>query len=543
MTKTNEPGGNPERKPGDEAVMEAALEQLIPIFDNIDEKVYISDPETYKILYANPAKKAVFGQDILGQKCHVVFQGMDEPCDFCTNPLIFGSNLGKTHSWEFQNRKTGTWLRCIDRAIPWNGGRMARFEIAIDIHKRKLAEEALQESEQKYRELVENIHEVIYSMDEKGVVTYVSPAIQSLTGFSPSEIEGLHFSQFIFKDDFDLIVQRFGEALSGQKSPTEYRLVAKSGDPVWVRSMSKPIQEGDEVKGLRGVLSDISEQKKAEAALQESRKHYRELLETMNEGFSISNEDGIQTYANRRLCEMLGCEMEEIVNHPVTDMIDGEGRKLWEKQFEKRKSRESSPYQMNLVRKDGRAIPVLVSPKPLFDENGVFKGSFAALTDISELKKTEKSLKDRERELKAKAANLQEMNAALRVLLEKREKDKKELEESVLLNMKDQVIPYLEKLRRLLQDEKQKTYLDIVETHIRDITSSFSRDLHVKHLNLTHTELYISGLIRDGKTTGEIAELMNVSTRTVESHRKNIRKKMGLIAMKANLRTTLISLE
>jgi len=121
--------------------------QLMSIFDAIDEKVYVSDPVTHEILYANPAKKAVFGQDIIGQKCHKAFQGLEVPCDFCNNHMIFGENLGKTHIWEFQNRKNGNWLRCIDRAIRWSDGRMVRFEIAIDIQARKTVEEALQASE------------------------------------------------------------------------------------------------------------------------------------------------------------------------------------------------------------------------------------------------------------------------------------------------------------------------------------------------------------------------------------------------------------
>jgi PAS domain S-box-containing protein len=399
-------------------MLQATLEQLISIFDAIDEKIYVADPETYEILYANPAKKRVFGKAIIGRKCHIAFQGLDEPCEFCTNPLIFGENLGKTHTWEFRNRKTGHWIRCIDKAIQWNGGRMVRFEIAIDIHDRKMAEEALRESEQKYRQLVENIHEVIYATDEKGIVTYVSPAIETLTGFSPSEIVSRHFSEFIFKDDFARIVDRYNEALSSQERPTEYRVMTKSGEPLWVRTFSKPIREGEEVKGLQGVLSDISEQKRTEAAL-----------------------------------------------------------------------------------------------------------------------------KMREKELSSKTAYLEEMNGALRVLLKARQEDKKEVEERVLLNMREHVIPYLEKLKKGLEDEKQKTYLEIAEANMRSITSSFSRDLHFKHLNLTHTELHISNLIRDGKTTGEIAQLMNLSVRTVESHRKNIRKKMGLTDVKANLRATFMSYE
>jgi hypothetical protein len=161
---------------------------------------YVSDPETYEILYANPAKKSVFGQDIVGQNCHKAFQGLDSPCDFCTNPMIFGENLGKTHIWEFQNRKSGKWLRCIDRAVRWSDGRTARFEMAIDVHDRKVAEEALRTSEQEYRSIVENLNEVIYTGDANGRFTYVSPVSESSPATLP---KSGRFSRLDFCRDLD----------------------------------------------------------------------------------------------------------------------------------------------------------------------------------------------------------------------------------------------------------------------------------------------------------------------------------------------------
>jgi len=235
----------------------ASLEQLISIFDAIDEKIYVSDPESFEILYANEAMKRLLGDDVLGKKCHKVMQDLEEPCDFCTNPLIFGKNLGRTHIWEFKNKKLNKWRRCIDKAIQWPDGRMVRFEMAVDIHHRKVAEEALEASERKYRQLVENIHEVIYATDVEGIVRYISPAIEALTGFSPGEMVGRHFSEFIFRDDFSRIVDRYHKALSSQERPTEYRVVKKSGESLWVRTYSEPIREGEEAKGLQGVLSDI----------------------------------------------------------------------------------------------------------------------------------------------------------------------------------------------------------------------------------------------------------------------------------------------
>lgn len=543
---------NPERRVGSskrelaerlkaEETLKEPWDQLISIFDAIDEKVYVTDPETHEILYANPAKKSVFGQDIVGQKCHRAFQGLDEPCEFCTNHLIFGENLGKTKIWEFQNRKTGKWLRCIDRAIRWQDGRMVRFELAFGIHDRKVAEEAFRTSDKKYRSMVENIREVIYVTDKRGIVTYVSPAIESFTGFSPSEIVGRHFSHFIFKEDFERIVNRYDRALSGQRRPTQYRVLTKSGECRWVQTFTKPDREGDVTVGLQGVLSDITELKKAEAALQESEARYRVLVETMNEGFSITDENGIRTYANKRLCDMLGYEVDEIVGHPVKKLLDEEGRKVWAKEFEKRKKGDSRSYETNFIRKDGERVPTIVSPRPIIDDKGVFRGSYSAITDISNLKRTEKSLKEREKELKVKTVNLEEMNAALRVLLRRMEEDRRELEDKVRLNIQQMIQPYLERLRSGGMSERQKKHLETLQGNLPEILSPFTHNLLIDHPRLTPSELQIASLLRQGKSSKEIADELSLSARTIETHRRNMRTKLGINDKKTNLRSYLLS--
>ena len=117
------------------------------IFDGIDEPVYVADPDTYELLYANAALERLFGSAI-GQKCYRVLQGLDVPCSFCTNDRIFGKNTGTPYIWEFQNSNNGRWFRCIDRAIRWPDDRMVRYEMAIDITDRKQAEAELQEARQ-----------------------------------------------------------------------------------------------------------------------------------------------------------------------------------------------------------------------------------------------------------------------------------------------------------------------------------------------------------------------------------------------------------
>lgn len=157
-------------------------------------------------------------------------------------------------------------------------------------------------------------------------------------------------------------------------------------------------------------------------------------------------------------------------------------------------------------------------------------------------KRVEETLGVREAALQAKTNELEEMNSALKVLLKQRDKDKAELEEKVVLNFKELIVPYMEKLKKNRLDDKQKAYLSMLESNLNDIVSPFAHKLCSKYTCLTPTEIRTAHLVKDGRTTKEIAELSNSSIRTIESHRLSIRAKMGLKNCKTNLRSYLLSL-
>jgi len=155
----------------------------------------------------------------------------------------------------------------------------------------------------------------------------------------------------------------------------------------------------------------------------------------------------------------------------------------------------------------------------------------------------EQRVEERTRELSIKSESLEDMNTALKVLLKKREEDKVELEEKVICNIKEMALPFLEKLKNSRLDNRQRTCLEILESSLDDIVSPFAKTLSTRYLNLTPAEIQIANLVKHGKTTKEIADLLNLSARTIESHRDSIRKKLGIKNQKANLRTYLMSYE
>jgi DNA-binding CsgD family transcriptional regulator len=162
--------------------------------------------------------------------------------------------------------------------------------------------------------------------------------------------------------------------------------------------------------------------------------------------------------------------------------------------------------------------------------------------NITALKAAEEKLERRERELAEKSRNLEDINTALKVLLERREADKKEFEEQVLGNVKQRVLPNLERLRGTRLEPEAKEYMQILETSLQEIVSPFLQRLTSSYFDLTPQEIQVAGLVKDGKMTKEIADFLNISTSAVDFHRKNIRKKLGLKRKKANLRSHLLSL-
>lgn len=162
--------------------------------------------------------------------------------------------------------------------------------------------------------------------------------------------------------------------------------------------------------------------------------------------------------------------------------------------------------------------------------------------NISEVKRAEEKLRVQEERLRMHAKELEESNIALKVLLKHREQDRKDLEHKVLSNLKERVLPYLDRLKRSPLNPSQKEMARLIEAHLHEVTSPFSQNLSVRFKDLTPREIQVAGLIKDGKTTKEIADILNLSTRAVEFHRDHIREKFGLRGRKANLRSFLLTL-
>jgi len=274
-------------------------------------------------------------------------------------------------------------------------------------------------------------------------------------------------------------------------------------------------------------------------------------------------------YVNNRLCEITGFSRDELLGLDNFNLIDPVMRKSFKRDFGRHDvSRMAEEKEYEIRKKDGTRVIIHNRHSHLLDESGSgILYHFEIITDITDRKDAEEKLlalnqelekrveertaavqntnvelQLREQELEAQTRSLEDLNAALRVLLEKGEQDKKDLEERTVLNVQELVLPYLDRLLLQCSDYTQRETLKVIRSNLVDIVSPFGRALSLGFSRLTHREIEIANLIKEGMTSKEIASLLHVSERTVTTHRDNIRKKIGLKSQKANLRTYLLSI-
>jgi len=215
------------------------------------------------------------------------------------------------------------------------------------------------------------------------------------------------------------------------------------------------------------------------------------------------------------------------------------GQIFFEKPDIKRFKKQAKMYGYDLD-----AYLEALSEVPVVSEDQ-FNNALSFLKELSTIiaKLGLKNLEQKEstKELDIQKRNLEEANIVLQVLLEKRYEDKKEMEDNLLMNVKEMISPYFKKLRKTKLNVQQKTILSIIESYLNEIISPFVRKMATRHLNLTPSEIEVADLIRFGSNSKEIADIMNLSPRTIYNHRKNIRKKLGIENKKTDLRSYLLS--
>jgi len=444
---------------------------------------------------------------------------------------------------------------------------------SMDITKRKRTEEALQESERLLADIIDFLPEATFAIDLDGKVIIWNRAIEEMTGVPAEDMLGkgnceyaLPFyakrrpimADLVLKPDKKL-EKRYNLILERQKD----LLIVESWVPclrgkrayLWTKASALYNSKG-EIVGAIESLRDITERKQAEEALQESERRLADIIDFLPDATVAIDLNGKVIAWNRAIEEMTGVSAEDMLgkgNYEYALPFYGEHRPIMidlvlnpDKKIEKRYSYILKRQKDLLIVETW--VPSLKGERaflwgkatPLYNSKGEIVVAIQSIRDITERKHAEEALKKREEDLEIKTHELEDLNAALRVLLRQRDEDRNDLEEKILSNIKTLILPYIERMKNHT-DSKGISYVNVIESNLKEIISPFAKKLFNKYLDFTNREVQIADLIREGKTTKEISELLNVSDSAVNVYRYHIRKKLNL-SKKHNLRSYLSSL-
>jgi len=285
-----------------------------------------------------------------------------------------------------------------------------------------------------------------------------------------------------------------------------------------------------------------------EKKVRESEEWLSTILRSIGDGVIASNAKGNVIFMNTVAEKLTGWTFEEaqcrhiseifkIIEENYSDSI----MNTWTTIMESGATSVIS-HDFTLIAKDGTERIIGDSGAPIRDRNNGILGIVLVFRDVTEQRKMDLALRESEQKLRMHAQELEESNTALKVLLKQRENDRRELEENILANVKQLILPYLEKLKKNKAMSEELAYLNIVERNLKEIISPFSSRLSSKYYGFTPREIMIAELIREGKQDKDIMEVLNISYETVKSHRQNIRKKLGIYTKRTNLRAHLLLL-
>jgi PAS domain S-box-containing protein len=430
------------------------------------------------------------------------------------------------------------------------------ISVVRDVTKRKDVEGALRESKERYEYLVKYAPAGIYEVDyESERFVSVNDVMCHYTGYSWEELMAMKPFDLFADESVPHLSERFAKLQQAEEVPdsVEYLIKTKSGEKMWILLNSRYNYKQGKLKGSTGVAYDITKRKEMEIALQEREERLRTVLEKMPM-MLVAFDESRNIIAWNSECERItGYVADEVVESKDIwrSLFRDKGYRHWLLSEILKLENRFYGFEVNLTCKDGSKKTV--SWSNISDKYPVPGWSYWGVgVDVTEIKEAHKVLEqanvkledmveEKRKELDEKAERLDELNAALKVLINAREDYKRELEENIVSNFKQLITPHLDVLKKSQLNANQIHYFGILENYMDEIISPFARDLSSRTFNLTPQEVKVAGLIKDHKTTKEIARLLHISQSAVIFHRHNIRKKLDLVDKKVNLESYLRS--
>jgi PAS domain S-box-containing protein len=199
---------------------------------------------------------------------------------------------------------------------------------------RKYAEELLYKFEKRYRELVENLNDVIFTLNKDGIITYISPQVYNLYNYKPDELVGEPFTNIIYEKDILPIYRNFQRTLENSPGTSEFRYVTKNGNLRWAQTRGFPILKDGKATGINGIFSDIDERKQAELKVVESEKRFKTIIDQSPIGIALLDNKGHPVLANATLLRMVGYSSDELSRMTFAEFTFPEDVEKDKSQFE-----------------------------------------------------------------------------------------------------------------------------------------------------------------------------------------------------------------
>jgi diguanylate cyclase (GGDEF)-like protein/PAS domain S-box-containing protein len=247
------------------------LEQMYDSFYEVDlagNFTFVNDATCLNLGYSK--------EELIGNNFQIVLSENDAKTVFQAFHTVYVSgepNKGFAFEVTRKDGTTGFAESSVSLRKNERGKTIGFRSISRDITERKKAEEALKDSEEKYRTLIENINDVFYALDAQGNISYVSPVVERYTHYKVSDLIGKPFTPLIYPDDLPALLESFNRLVSGQLEPWEFRIVDKDGRVIFVRTSSRPLYENGEIVGITALMTDITERKQMEQKLEEMATH------------------------------------------------------------------------------------------------------------------------------------------------------------------------------------------------------------------------------------------------------------------------------
>lgn len=393
----------------------------------------------------------------------------------------------------------------------------------------------------------ENLHKLLINLSpdpitiiQDGKFVFASPSFFTIFGYTQKDIDaGLSYDRLLVQTDRAKVTERYNAKIKGETVPDFIYLEAtkEDGSILSLEAKSTTINWLGN-PAVMSIMRDITNQKKAELALRESEEHFKNIAEKSPNGIFIS--DGTRlVYANDQCSKTLGYSLQTLCSakfdlmKPVAPESRNRIKNIVSQLFS---NIDVPPFQQKFVTPNGRTINTILTPK-LISYHGT-PAILGIITDITELKNTQERLTEATRSLSSQKKELQDKNAALKEILAQIENERLQVRKQITRNIDQLLMPILDHLKKH-SPESQYRYLDILDETLHDLTSEFGIQRQNDLSTLSPRQLEICNMIRNRMPSKEIADVLGVSIRTIEVHRNNIRKKLGLSKKDINLSTYL----